>query len=134
MPVNPGYRKGRGSVFCGSQRVAGRGQQAKGYNSLMLSTGGFFAARYTGSAVAASDTSTDIQNITAICSMPKLSSSSAIVDTSASLLITPHRINEATVDKTKQMSAINPPSEKKILNTSSPLAPTARKTPISFLR
>ena len=98
----------------------------------MLSTGGRKAALRTGRNVpreAITIAPNAIIPTLIILKSNKAMPTSFIID----LFIKKQMIIEPAIDKTKQIKAIKPDSEKKILNKSLPLAPTARKIPISLV-
>ena len=102
----------------------------KRYKARIDSTGFFFAALQTGRKVA----TTTVTNATAISTasevIPNTKSDALIKEINVSL-ITEQSVTLAIIEITTQIAAITKDSEKKILNTSKLLAPTARKIPIS---
>ena len=96
----------------------------------MDSTGFFLAAFQTGRKVAISAVKMATPISTAIDAIPKTKIAAPIIDV-ISAFNTPQRTKLPIKLNTIQMSVIVSDSEKKILNTSKLLAPTARKMPIS---
>lgn len=101
------------------------------YSALIDSTGFFLAAENTGKNVATAEVTIAMPRRMAIEAPPNTKSDAWIAEDTSSFRILQPAMLPAT-PKTKQISAITNASEKKILNTSAPRAPTARRIPISF--
>ena len=101
----------------------------------MLSTGDFLAALKTGMKVAIAETNSEIRRVMPTFNTLKFKSAAVgiIVDSVTELLIALHKMPAPIEERTKQIIANMNASEKNILNTSAPLAPTALKMPISFV-
>ncbi len=97
----------------------------------MLSTGDFFAAKYTGKNVAIRETTSETPKINKTFKALKFRSCNPITP-AKDLLSSMQRINEPITDSTKQIIVMINASAKNILKTSDPLAPTARNTPMSL--
>ena len=96
----------------------------------MDSTGFFLAALHTGKKVATTTVTNATPIRTASELIPNTKSDALIKDISSSLITTQSDIHAVT-ESAIQIAAMTNDSEKKILNTSKLLAPTARKIPIS---
>ena len=96
----------------------------------MDSTGFFLAALHTGRNVATTTVTKATATSTKSDVIPNTKSDAFIKDINVSL-ITAQSVTLAATEITTQIAAITKDSEKKILNTSKLLAPTARKIPIS---
>ena len=98
----------------------------------MVSTGFFRENRNTGRKVEINEVTIAIPNIITTGIKPKLNSCMGTVYSFAiAPFISIHAIKVEIIDRTEQIKTIINDSEKKILNTSDPLAPTALKIPIS---
>ena len=97
----------------------------------MESTGFFLAALYTGKNVATTAVTSATPTRISIDIGPNTNRDTPDSAEPISVLMIEQATKQPTMDMTIEMSAIKKDSEKKILNTSELLAPTARKIPIS---